>query len=370
MNELKRFISCENHWLRWVPALLLLVVAAGLMLRADATYGAAHMQSPLPTSPLPTPTPTKPPVITDWFSVTSSEDDATWYDYRTPYFESGEKIIRVGPHNGNGATLFRFVVDIPQGAVILDARMVLAKQYDAWDRWTFDWCADDADDSKSLVEVPGIITRTLTSAVVEHDDFAFYRHGTRYALDNIAPVVQEVIDRPGWQPGNHITIIADARGMECTQCNSKWKAFDYDGAGYETPYLTVKWSQAFPGEGSGFWVTVTPPPPATSESVFIPYSTPIPPATNTPTPTNTPTATPTATNTPTPTSTPTATPTATATRTPTPTNTPTATPYPPCVNLASDVEVKALVEAVLAGDAQTVDVIVQEIHDRMPWCYD
>ena len=103
---------------------------------------------------------------------------------------------------------------------------------------------------------------------------------------NLAPIIQEIINRPAWASGSSLVVLLTGSGQRVAK--------SFDGKAAAAPLLHVEY--------------ITAPPPT---------------ATPTATPTNTPTATPT--NTPVP-PTPTNTPTATDTPTATPTNTPTATP--------------------------------------------
>lgn len=128
------------------------------------------------------------------------------------------------------------------------------------------------------------------------------------ASPNLAAVIQEIVDRPEWRPGNALALMF----VPVSGCAWRAASFETGGATY-APRLSVSWVGPAQGE-----------------------PTPTPTATPTPTPTSTPTANPTGTPTPTPTPPPTPTPTLTHTPTTTPTAAPLRPLYLPYVVRGSD----------------------------------
>lgn len=165
--------------------------------------------------------------------------------------------------------------------------------------------------------------RTLTTQQVNHSSNTQWQANTWYALDEIAPVIQEVVNRADWQSSNSLSLILKGTG-------GAWgRKFvrSFDGSATNAPKLVVTYTTGGP--------TSTPTRTATTTNTPTVTRTPTATNTRTPTATGTLTATVTATltNVPTPTvtRTATATPTRTPTATPTPTGTATATSTPTLV---------------------------------------
>jgi hypothetical protein len=221
-------------------------------------------------------------------------DDVTErLDSRTIYPDWG--IVRTGGRPGvppdpaivqyTGGFLFRDV-PIPRHTHITAARLQLVAKWQSGFPITMTIAGDDrgmSQDWSWLNPIPSLRPRTdarvpwtLTSSVWGWVD-----------SPDITSIVQEIIDRDDWAPGNNLGVMLDSAPGLNRYAN--WWAYD-----------------AIPLDAAKLIVS------------YEPYPTP------TPTPTNTPTETPTATPTETPTETPTATPTETPTETPT--ATPTETP--------------------------------------------
>ncbi|HEY52699.1 MAG TPA: hypothetical protein G4N94_04505 [Caldilineae bacterium] len=221
-------------------------------------------------------------------------------------------------------------VPIPHGATILEATISL--HYADWLKGLpvfLSIRAEDVDTSHAFADSrPLASDRPTTSAGV---DWAILQTPTDwFDAPDLTAVVQEVIDRPGWQAGNDLSIIIH---NEAT--GSLFHYLDvlaYDNSPNDGADLTVKY--AYAGD------------------------TPTPRPTNTPTPPGTPTPTPTLTPTPSPT--PTVTPTATATATPTasPTPSPTVTPTPTPGGLAVELAEPAVCGQVYRGDTADWPAIV------------
>jgi hypothetical protein len=177
--------------------------------------------------------------------------------------------------------------------------------------------------------------RTLTSQKLNHSSNVSWSANTWYMLDEMAPVVQEIINQPGWQSGNSLSIILKGAG-------SAWgRKFitSRDGSSANAPMLIVSYST---GSGATPTATITQQPPTSTSLPPTPTATSNPPTATTtptltslpPTPTFTATVQP-STPTPTRTSIP-PTPTFTSTSVP-PTATPTytRTPVPPTPTFTS-----------------------------------
>ncbi len=233
--------------------------------------------------------------------VVDSKDDTSVRE------DTGENLveslwIRMGQTESVYVNGLRFRdISIPQGATILQATLSLP--YRGWLVGlpvSLSIRAEDTDTSYSFSDSrPLASNRPTTSAVVEWGIFS--EPSSWFDAPDLTTVVQEVIDRPGWQAGNDLSMIIH---NEATGSLSHYiDVYAYDNNVY---FATLTIIYEYTGE------TPTP----------RPTNTPTPPGTATPTQTLTPTSSPT------PTQTPTATPTATATASPTPSPTVTPTPTP------------------------------------------
>ena len=211
-----------------------------------------------------------------------------------------------------GGFLFRDV-RIPQAARIISATL----QLNTWIQYGLPVALKIAgDDRSSAVDFsaanPPLHGRARTDARVPWS-FATTPTGWQNSPD-IAGIIQEIVGRPDWQPGNKLGILVDPATAAETHY-STW--ISYDGSRVNAARLIVSYevpATSTPTATATSTATLTPTPTAT------PTASPTPTATASQTPTETPTATITPTQTPTATSTP------TATATPSPTSTATSTP--------------------------------------------
>jgi hypothetical protein len=252
-----------------------------------------------PPGGAPTPTPA------DWHPTISAIQART--DDTFAYYSRGwvnafdwEDIIL----SGDTWAGLRFTdVALPPGAEIVSAHLELdVFSFDDPGLLVFGEAADQAADfSRSLP-----MERELTSASVRWN--AQNMGGGWGRSPDLAPLIQAVIQRPGWGTGDPITLILRNDGGQL-----RFRAWDY-GYGRSAPRLQLVYVAQPIGTGSPT------PTRAATETRYV-TGTPSPSSTHSPTPTFTPTATPT------PPRTATARPTAPRTPSPTPTEIPpTATP--------------------------------------------
>ena len=205
--------------------LVVSVCAAGLLLggmltaaaQADPTNTPVPTRTPVSTntpepSNTPEPTATMTPTATPrgdelMLQVASGENDV---NESSGNFELNQQTVWVG----NGGTVgeqyiaVRFTgVAIPPASVIHSARLEVFAVTDQWIPISYDLYGEAADDSEPFSDDSLPSQRELTTASVVHQSNTPWVSRTWYALDDMADVVQEVVDRPGWQAGNSLTII-------------------------------------------------------------------------------------------------------------------------------------------------------------------
>lgn len=272
--------------------------------------GASYTATLTLSTPTPTSTPAPTPISATLTSqVSASVDDAN-QDGSTLNLNSTTLWLGNAASTTSSYTVFRFNnLNIPRGAAISSARLQLYATQTAWIGLNMTLAAE-ANGNSALFSTTNLPSQRLpTTSQVNHTSNTQWQANTWYTLDEIGPIIQEVINRTDWQSGNSLSIIVRGSG-------SAWgRKFinSFDGSAANAPRLTINYA-------SSSVPTSTPTPTATPTSLITPT------ATLTPTPSSTPTATPTSPVTPTATLTPTPSPASTPTFTPTVTNTPTLPP--------------------------------------------
>ncbi|MFO7669204.1 MAG: T9SS type A sorting domain-containing protein [Bacteroidales bacterium] len=97
-------------------------------------------------------------------------------------------------------------VTIPQGAQIDSAVLVIYAHEDESAEAFITVYAENVDDSPRFTEDEALSDREMTSAKVEWDITEDWTMWEQYHSPNLAPVIQAVIDRAGWQSGNSLTL--------------------------------------------------------------------------------------------------------------------------------------------------------------------
>jgi len=271
---------------------------------------------------------------TTTFVVSSSSDDVN-EDGSTLTLNSTTLWLGNGASKTSSFAAVRFTnVSIPKGASITSAKLNIYSTQNQWLRIRMSMAGELSPNSATFSSTSKPSQRTLTSQKINYNSNDSWSANSWYLLDEMAPVVQEIVNQSGWQTGNSLSIILKGSG------NAWGRKFiaSVDGSSTNAPTLVITYSA-----GTIATTTPTPLPPTATRTPLAATSTAI---LSTPTRTATPlpptlTFTPTSTIVPpTRTSTPTSqapSPTATSTQPPpTPTNTPVVfTPTPGMTNTAS-----------------------------------
>ena len=96
--------------------------------------------------------------------------------------------------------------------------------------------ADDAPAFDGVVN--DISARPLTAAQVAWDPPAWNTTGAKQASPNLTPIVQEIVDRPGWTAGNALVMIVTGTGKRVAEA--------YDGAPSAAPLLHIEYTPSLP----------------------------------------------------------------------------------------------------------------------------
>lgn len=132
-------------------------------------------------------------------------------------------------------------VTIPKGAVINNAHVQFATDETGTNSTSVTIAGEAVDDATTFTSTAGNISgRTLTTASVSWSSIPAWNTlqeaGVNQRTPNIASIIQEIVNRPGWVSGNDINIIFHS-GNGGTRT-----AEAYDGSPSEAPLLFVDYS--------------------------------------------------------------------------------------------------------------------------------
>jgi len=144
-------------------------------------------------------------------AVSAGSDDATEVN--------GQLALGSSLWVGNGGSVdasfvgLRFTgLVIPRGAAIVSARLEVTASATAWIAVAFEFAAEDADSAATFGAAARPSQRLLTATRTAHSSNTQWLAGATYALDDIAPVIQSVVDRAGWQPGGSLALVLRGKG--------------------------------------------------------------------------------------------------------------------------------------------------------------
>jgi outer membrane protein assembly factor BamB len=262
---------------------------------------------------------------TNTFQVTSSADDVN-EDGAT--FTTNGGTIWLGNASSAAASYaaFRFTnIAIPRGATISSAKLKVYSSQGQWINLSFSLAGELSGNSAAFSSSNKPSQRVLTSQKISHTSNQSWSASTWYTLDEMATVIQEIVNQPGWNSGNSLSVIVKGTG------NTWGRKFiaGMDSSTANAPSLVISFSSGSSPTATPAGATATrtplPPTPVGTNTSVPPTNTALPTNTSLPptrTPTTIPTSLPTATATVRPTNTPTSQPTSLPTATPAPSSTP------------------------------------------------
>jgi FtsP/CotA-like multicopper oxidase with cupredoxin domain len=146
---------------------------------------------------------------------------------------------------GNGSsttasyTGLRFTnVTIPPGATITAAHVEVYANTMQWISMNMALAAEAVGNSPTFSTNNQPSQRTLTSAQVNHSSNVQWLAGTWYSLDDLTPVIQEVVNRGDWANGNSLSVILKGT-------NGQWGrkyVESYDGTPANAPKLVITYT--------------------------------------------------------------------------------------------------------------------------------
>jgi hypothetical protein len=170
--------------------------------------------------------------------VSASSDDAEERVSGATALDSTD-IELVFDAGGDQTVGMRFTgMTIPQGATILSAFVQFQEDEENTVATSLTIQGEDVDDAATFVASSGNITsRPRTTAAVPWAPPPWtIRHevGPNQQTPEIAAVIQEIVDRPGWVSGNSLVIIVTGTGERTAE--------SYDGDPFGAPLLHVQYS--------------------------------------------------------------------------------------------------------------------------------
>lgn len=166
-------------------------------------------------TPIPTPVPTSVPSSgsnTITVRVNSRSNDAN-QDGPEVVTSSSQIWLGNGESTEQSLTGVRFEsVGIPKGAKIKSAYVRVYSVTTQWINIDMSMAAEIPGNGETFSRSSRLSGRTLTNAKVNHSSNVKWAGGKWYNLNDIASVIQEVVDRSDWQTNQSLTIIMKGTG--------------------------------------------------------------------------------------------------------------------------------------------------------------
>jgi len=125
-------------------------------------------------------------------------------------------------------------INIPQGATILEADITFTSERTDTGSSTIRFFGQDSDDAGRFTSNNSDISnRPRTNAAVDWSPPPFEEVDQQFTTNNLASVVQEIVNRPGWEAGNDVVIMQTTSGDD-----REAKTFNNSPA--ESPRLRIK----------------------------------------------------------------------------------------------------------------------------------
>ncbi len=142
-------------------------------------------------------------------------------------------------HDGSDQLVgLRFLVDVPQGAQIVQANLQFTVDEASADDTNLVIWAEAADDAVPFNATSGNVSgRASSAAVATWRPNPWQTIGDSQAAQtstDLSQLIQEVVDRPSWQSGNHLVLVISGTGVRT--------AVSYEGGSSAAPLLSVEYS--------------------------------------------------------------------------------------------------------------------------------
>ena len=202
------------------------------------TFTPTPIPTPTPTftpTPIPTPTPTPTPVIIE-VRVAASSDDAEENVNNGSIDLTSSDLELISPGSIDQEVGMRFrSLTMPQGSNILNAYIEFETDETDSGTTNLTFYAQDIDDAPTFTTATdNISSRVKTSASVAWNNVpAWNTISEKHQTPNLSPIIQEVINRPGWISGFDIVVIVTGSGKRVAE--------SYNGESANAPLLHVEY---------------------------------------------------------------------------------------------------------------------------------
>lgn len=133
-------------------------------------------------------------------------------------------------------------IDVPQGATITEAYVTLTAKEVQTGAMTVRLHAHNTDSSSYFLGATNDISdRPRTTAYVDWEPEDWDTIDVEHQTPDLSAIIQELVDREGWESGNHIAIIS------LPQAGNRRTAHSYNGDPTKAATLTISYSLAPPG---------------------------------------------------------------------------------------------------------------------------
>lgn len=177
--------------------------------------------------------------------VSAGADDAEEYLNGTMYLDSSDLELGDEPYTGQQFVGMRFPnIQVPKGATITSARLEVRAASNDKGRVTYYLYAQASDDAAAFTETSRNISARPLSRARQAWSPAGWVRGNRYGVSGLQNELQEVINRPGWKPGNALGLVIKPRTMP------RRNAVSFEGRAGDAPrlFITYEGGEAVPAE--------------------------------------------------------------------------------------------------------------------------
>jgi hypothetical protein len=166
--------------------------------------------TPTPSGPSPTPGAT----TTVTYQITTGADDVN-EDGTGFNATNTEGWIGSGSNTASSFTGLRFTnINVPQNATVKEAYFEVLSSTDQWNPVVYTLYADNSGNSSTFSSTSKPSQRTGTTATVNYNKDENWLNNTWRRSDNIAGVIQEIVNRSDWKSGNSVSLIAKGGGNQ------------------------------------------------------------------------------------------------------------------------------------------------------------
>ncbi len=176
---------------------------------------------------------------TSWLSkqVVQSADDAE--ESASGVISINSSDLELVEETGVQTVGIRFQdITIPPGSNILSAHIEFTIDETSSGNTTLSIYGEDEDDSNAFTTSSfNISTRKLTSTSVSWSNIPSWSTiGAKGYSADVAPIINEIIDRPGWQSGNDLSLLISGSGARVAE--------SFDGSSGDAAHLVINYTES------------------------------------------------------------------------------------------------------------------------------